>query len=81
LVAFALTYDEIRRVSSVENQGVLRMATPPRVASRACAAWVHEFLADHSVTAGFTGLPGSSFTVHGARIFAMIATRSSMIVC
>jgi len=31
------------------------------------AAWVHEFLADRSVTAGFTVLPGSSFTVDGAR--------------
>jgi uncharacterized protein with beta-barrel porin domain len=31
------------------------------------AAWVHEFLADRSVTAGFTVLPGSTFTVDGAR--------------
>jgi len=31
------------------------------------AAWVHEFLTDRSVTAGFTVLPGSSFTVDGAR--------------
>jgi subtilase-type serine protease len=31
------------------------------------AAWVHEFLADRSVTAGFTVLPGSNFTVDGAR--------------
>lgn len=30
-------------------------------------AWMHEFLADRSVTAGFTVLPGSSFTVDGAR--------------
>lgn len=31
------------------------------------AAWVHEFLADRSVTAGFTVLPGASFTVDGAK--------------
>jgi autotransporter-associated beta strand protein len=31
------------------------------------AAWVHEFLASRSVTAGFTVLPGSSFAVDGAR--------------
>jgi len=31
------------------------------------AAWVHEFLTSRSVTAGFTVLPGSSFTVDGAR--------------
>ena len=31
------------------------------------AAWVHEFLTDRSVTTGFTVLPGSSFTVDGAR--------------
>ena len=31
------------------------------------AAWVHEFLTDRGVTAGFTVLPGSSFTVDGAR--------------
>ena len=30
------------------------------------AAWVHEFLTDRSVTAGFTVLPGSTFTVDGA---------------
>ena len=30
-------------------------------------AWMHEFLADRSVTAGFTTLPGSYFTVDGAR--------------
>ena len=31
------------------------------------AAWVHEFLPDRSVTAGFTVLPGSTFSVDGAR--------------
>ncbi len=31
------------------------------------ASWVHEFLTSRSVTAGFTVLPGSSFTVDGAR--------------
>jgi autotransporter-associated beta strand protein len=31
------------------------------------AAWVHEFLTDRGVTTGFTVLPGSSFTVDGAR--------------
>jgi autotransporter-associated beta strand protein len=31
------------------------------------AAWVHEFLTSRSVTPGFTVLPGSSFTVDGAR--------------
>ena len=31
------------------------------------AAWVHEFLTDRSVTAGFHVLPGTSFTVDGAR--------------
>ena len=31
------------------------------------AAWMHEFLTDRSVTAGFTILPGSSFTVDGAK--------------
>jgi subtilase-type serine protease len=31
------------------------------------AAWVHEFLPDRNVTAGFTVLPGSSFTVDGAK--------------
>jgi uncharacterized protein with beta-barrel porin domain len=31
------------------------------------AAWVHEFLPDRNVTAGFAVLPGSSFTVDGAR--------------
>ncbi len=31
------------------------------------AAWVHEFLTSRSVSAGFTVLPGSSFTVDGAR--------------
>jgi uncharacterized protein with beta-barrel porin domain len=31
------------------------------------AAWVHEYLTSRSVTAGFTVLPGSSFTVDGAR--------------
>jgi autotransporter-associated beta strand protein len=31
------------------------------------AAWVHEFLTSRSVTAGFTVLPGSNFTVDGAR--------------
>jgi outer membrane autotransporter protein len=31
------------------------------------AAWVHEFLTSRSVTAGFTVLPASSFTVDGAR--------------
>jgi outer membrane autotransporter protein len=31
------------------------------------AAWVHEFNTDRSVTAGFTVLPGTSFTVDGAR--------------
>ncbi len=31
------------------------------------AAWVHEFLPDRSVTTGFTVLPGSSFTVDGAK--------------
>ena len=30
-------------------------------------AWVHEFLPDRSVTAGFTVLPGTGFTVDGAR--------------
>ena len=40
------------------------------------AAWVHEFLADRSVTAGFTVLPGSSFTVDGARA-ASDAARST----
>ncbi|MBI2738779.1 MAG: autotransporter domain-containing protein [Rhodospirillales bacterium] len=30
-------------------------------------SWVHEFLADRSVTAGFQVLPGSTFTVDGAR--------------
>ena len=31
------------------------------------AAWVHEFLPDRNVTAGFTVLPGATFTVDGAR--------------
>ncbi len=31
------------------------------------AAWMHEFLADRSVTAGFAVLPGPGFTVDGAR--------------
>ena len=31
------------------------------------ASWVHEFLTSRSVTAGFTVLPGSTFTVDGAR--------------
>ena len=31
------------------------------------AAWVHEFLTDRSVAAGFKVLPGTSFTVDGAR--------------
>lgn len=31
------------------------------------AAWVHEFLPDRSVTAGFTVLPGAAFTVDGAK--------------
>ena len=31
------------------------------------ASWVHEFLTDRSVTAGFQVLPGTSFTVDGAR--------------
>ncbi|WP_421995841.1 autotransporter outer membrane beta-barrel domain-containing protein [Reyranella sp.] len=31
------------------------------------AAWVHEFLPERSVTAGFEVLPGTSFTVDGAR--------------
>ena len=31
------------------------------------AAWVHEFLTDRSVTAGFNVLPGTNFTVDGAR--------------
>ena len=31
------------------------------------AAWVHEFLPDRGVTAGFTVLPGSAFSVDGAR--------------
>jgi uncharacterized protein with beta-barrel porin domain len=31
------------------------------------ASWVHEFMTSRSVTAGFTVLPGSSFTVDGAR--------------
>ena len=31
------------------------------------AAWVHEFSTDRGVTAGFTVLPGTSFTVDGAR--------------
>ena len=31
------------------------------------AAWVHEFLTDRSVAAGFNVLPGTSFTVDGAR--------------
>jgi subtilase-type serine protease len=31
------------------------------------AAWVHEFLPDRGVTAGFTVLPGSTFSVDGAR--------------
>ena len=30
-------------------------------------AWVHEFLPDRNVSAGFTVLPGSTFTVDGAR--------------
>lgn len=35
--------------------------------ARARFAWVHEFMTERSVTAGFVGLPGSSFTVDGAR--------------
>ncbi|MBI2738777.1 MAG: autotransporter domain-containing protein [Rhodospirillales bacterium] len=31
------------------------------------ASWVHEFLTDRNVTAGFQVLPGTSFTVDGAR--------------
>jgi len=31
------------------------------------AAWVHEFLTERSVTTGFAVLPGSTFTVDGAR--------------
>ena len=31
------------------------------------ASWVHEFLTSRSVAAGFTVLPGSTFTVDGAR--------------
>ena len=31
------------------------------------AAWMHEFLPDRNVTAGFTVLPGATFTVDGAR--------------
>jgi uncharacterized protein with beta-barrel porin domain len=31
------------------------------------AAWVHEFLPNRNVTAGFTILPGASFTVDGAK--------------
>jgi uncharacterized protein with beta-barrel porin domain len=31
------------------------------------AAWVHEFLPERGVTAGFTVLPGSTFSVDGAR--------------
>jgi uncharacterized protein with beta-barrel porin domain len=31
------------------------------------ASWVHEFLTDRSVSAGFTILPGTNFTVDGAR--------------
>lgn len=31
------------------------------------AAWVHEFLTDRSVAAGFNVLPGTNFTVDGAR--------------
>jgi uncharacterized protein with beta-barrel porin domain len=31
------------------------------------AAWVHEFLPNRNVTAGFTLLPGASFTVDGAK--------------
>ena len=30
-------------------------------------AWVHEFMPDRNVTAGFTTLPGTSFTVDGAK--------------
>jgi len=37
------------------------------VAAWVRAAWVHEFLADRSVTAGFTILPGGTFTVDGAK--------------
>ena len=31
------------------------------------AAWVHEFMTSRSVTAGFPVLPGTDFTVDGAR--------------
>ena len=31
------------------------------------ASWVHEFMTSRSITAGFTVLPGSTFTVDGAR--------------
>jgi subtilase-type serine protease len=37
------------------------------VTAWARVAWMHEFLPDRSVSAGFSVLPGTSFTVDGAK--------------
>jgi autotransporter-associated beta strand protein len=68
---FALTYEAQSTGSLPTFLGVQLDATT-EISSRPLtgwlrASWVHEFMTSRSVTAGFTVLPGSSFTVDGAR--------------
>jgi uncharacterized protein with beta-barrel porin domain len=68
--AFALNYQaqstgSLPGLLGAELEGEREMDGRPFKA-RVRLAWVHEFLTGRSVTAGFVGLPGSSFTVDGA---------------
>ncbi len=69
--AFALSYQPQSTTSlplflGAQFDAATEIKSRP-VSAWARAAWVHEFLTDRSVTAGFTVLPGATFTVDGAK--------------
>jgi outer membrane autotransporter protein len=68
---YALSYDAMNVTDTRTELGArLDHATTlggDRLVLRAGAAWAHDHATDPSATAGFQTLPGSSFTVSGAR--------------
>ena len=57
-IAAAVARRTVRRARRDRRAAVLGLPAP---------CWVHEFLPNRNVTAGFVNLPGSLFTVDGAR--------------
>jgi outer membrane autotransporter protein len=70
--AFALTYDSRRAVTTRVELGTwfdkaVALDSRTLLLLRSRIAWAHDSSSDPAVTAGFQTLPGSSFTVFGAK--------------